>query len=189
MRVLSPISYFRAASRPELRLRRTIVFLRSTIVRPYARDFIFSIAALTAIGVSTDRSCRRLMAGSRRVTVRWSRSIRQSLNAQRVRTVPGEDHSWQAAHAEDADIARSMQTIAADETRHAALAWSIAKRAKNELDRDASRHVTAAMNETIRELEAAAWQSTHPDVVGCAGVPNAKTHRAMLRELRRNLWA
>jgi hypothetical protein len=96
--------------------------------------------------------------------------------------------SWQAAHAEDVEVARALQSIAADETRHAALAWGIANWAENKLDHAANRRVADAAAKAVRALEADATHEAHPEVVRLAGVPNAHTHRAMIRELRNHLW-
>jgi rubrerythrin len=95
--------------------------------------------------------------------------------------------TWQAAHAQDSNVARAFRSIAADETRHAALAWAIANWAENRLDRDANARIEKAMNDAIRELEAAN-HSSHPAVVKHAGLPNARTHRTMIAQLREKLW-
>jgi rubrerythrin len=97
--------------------------------------------------------------------------------------------SWQASHAEDSGVARALRSIAADETRHAALAWQIAKWAENKLDCDANARVKNAMANAIRDLEIAASVESHPAVVRRAGVPNARIHRAMIRQLACHLWS
>lgn len=96
--------------------------------------------------------------------------------------------SWQAEHAADSSIANALRPIAADETRHAALAWAIANWAKNKLDRGANARIEKAMTDAIRDLEASATNESHPTLVRQAGVPTARAHRAMIRQLRSHLW-
>jgi hypothetical protein len=61
---------------------------------------------------------------------------------------------WQAEHARDADVRAAMRSIAEDETRHAALAWSVAEWIERELDVAARARVAAAFEAamvTLRE--------------------------------------
>ncbi|MEO8878037.1 MAG: ferritin-like domain-containing protein, partial [Polyangiaceae bacterium] len=97
--------------------------------------------------------------------------------------------SWQAAHAADADIAKSMTIIAIDETRHAAHAWSIAKWSAKRLDFASNKRAAVAMQHAITELEEASSREPHTDLVRIAGVPDVRTQRAMLAALRLTLWA
>ncbi len=97
--------------------------------------------------------------------------------------------TWQAVHAEDADVAASMQAIAKDETRHAALAWGIATWAKTKLDQEARARVDEAVDSAVRELEADAARAQHPDVVRAAGVPSASAQVELIGKLRHMLWS
>lgn len=96
--------------------------------------------------------------------------------------------SWQAATAQDKAIAIAMRGISTDETRHAALAWSIAEWSMKRLDFASRQRARAAAENAIVELEAAATREPHPDLVCRAGVPDMRTQREMLRELRQQLW-
>ncbi|MEO7113359.1 MAG: ferritin-like domain-containing protein [Polyangiaceae bacterium] len=96
--------------------------------------------------------------------------------------------SWQVAHAADVEVACALRSIAADETRHAALAWEIAKWAENKLDHAANRRVADAAAKAVRALEADAMHEAHPDVVRLAGLPSSHVHRAMIGQLSANLW-
>ncbi len=96
--------------------------------------------------------------------------------------------TWQSAHAEDPAIAEAFAAIAEDETRHAALAWRLARWLETRLDRNARARVTRARRRAFRELSAAAT-ATDPDgdVARFAGVPSVRVRRRMVRELRRSL--
>lgn len=59
---------------------------------------------------------------------------------------------WQAAHATDASLQRLFARIAADETRHAALSWDVARWAEEKLDARARERVRAARARAVRSL-------------------------------------
>jgi hypothetical protein len=61
---------------------------------------------------------------------------------------------WQAAHATDASLRRSFGRIAADETRHAALSWEVARWADARIDARARARITAARSRAVRTLRA-----------------------------------
>jgi hypothetical protein len=61
---------------------------------------------------------------------------------------------WQAAHARDASLQRLFARIAADETRHAALSWELARWADDNLDSRARARVRAARARAVRSLRA-----------------------------------
>jgi hypothetical protein len=67
--------------------------------------------------------------------------------------------AWQAAHARDASRRRSFARIAADEARHAALSWAVARWAEGRLDSGARARVAAAAARAARALrkEGASW--------------------------------
>ena len=87
---------------------------------------------------------------------------------------------WQAAHAEDAEVRRAMETIADDETRHAALAWSIAAWADARLDDAARARVRAARAEAVETLRVEAGATPARALVRVAGLPEADRARAMV---------
>jgi hypothetical protein len=87
---------------------------------------------------------------------------------------------WQATHARDPHVRSCMRTIAKDELRHAALAWTIAEWAEQRLDASGRARVMAARSRALHELglqvEAAA-PSLVRDVVG---LPSCGEARALL---------
>jgi hypothetical protein len=60
--------------------------------------------------------------------------------------------TWQATHAPASDVAHAMTRIARDETRHAALAWSIARWLRPRLDVATRAHVASAMRGALAAL-------------------------------------
>ncbi|MEO8874766.1 MAG: ferritin-like domain-containing protein, partial [Polyangiaceae bacterium] len=96
---------------------------------------------------------------------------------------------YQAEHAVDHDIAAALQEIAVDETRHAALAWSVAAWANTQLDAEARKRIEAAKNQAIRDLENELTVEAHPDLVARAGVPTARAQKQLLRALQAELRA
>lgn len=96
--------------------------------------------------------------------------------------------TWQAANASDPAVAAAMIRIAKDETRHAALSWSIAAWAEGQLSPAARKRVTARGAAAVSELLKTAV--TPPlDVRRIAGLPDRATQCALLRELDRTLWS
>jgi hypothetical protein len=78
---------------------------------------------------------------------------------------------WQARHAHDPVVAAAMEPIAADETRHAELAWEVASWAEPRLSRAARRRVEAAREQALVELTNEAARPVHPLLVALAGLP------------------
>ena len=96
--------------------------------------------------------------------------------------------TWQAAHAADPGVATAMTRIAKDETRHAALSWSIASWAEGQLSPSARKRVAARGAAAVSDLLKAT--ATPPlDVRRIAGLPDRATQIALLRELDRTLWS
>jgi hypothetical protein len=60
--------------------------------------------------------------------------------------------TYQAQHATDDAIARAMTSIAADETRHAALSWAIARWSLAKLDDEAQARIAAAWTTAIDDV-------------------------------------
>jgi rubrerythrin len=91
--------------------------------------------------------------------------------------------TWQAANATDARVRRSMKRIARDETRHAALAWAVARWAESRLDRKARTRVAraraAAHRELLRDLGAELPDRERLE----AGLPSARESRAIAAKL------
>ena len=61
---------------------------------------------------------------------------------------------WQATHANEPPLQRMFARIAADETRHAALSWEVARWADAQLDTRARARVSATRTRALRALEA-----------------------------------
>ena len=97
--------------------------------------------------------------------------------------------AWQAAHAEDPRIARTMACIAADETRHAALAWAIARWMEPRLDARSRRAVLAARRAAVRTLLRETSGQLPSVLVARAGLPTAPRAAALLEELQSALWS
>lgn len=95
--------------------------------------------------------------------------------------------TWQAARAADADIARVMDVIALEETRHAALSWSVAAWLDGVLPGDDRAAVAKARAEAVDGLLAELAAPMDEALVREAGMPDADAAltlaRAMLREL------
>jgi rubrerythrin len=96
--------------------------------------------------------------------------------------------AWQAAHAGDPRIARTMARIAADETRHAALAWAIAGWMEPRLDARSRQAVLAARRRAVRTLLREVTSPSPSVLVVRAGLPAAPHARAMVEELQASLW-
>jgi hypothetical protein len=97
--------------------------------------------------------------------------------------------SWQAAHARDPLIARTMASIARDETRHAALAWAIARWVEPRLDARTRRRIVAARRRAVRTLRRQARAVVPAVLVQRAGVPASPDAAKMLDALEAALWA
>jgi hypothetical protein len=96
--------------------------------------------------------------------------------------------TWQARTAKDARVRAAMERIAADETRHAALAWDVKRWADARLPAAARRRVARAMARELGALERAV-ASEAPAGWRAAGHPSAREAQAMMASLRAALWA
>lgn len=97
--------------------------------------------------------------------------------------------TWQSSHAGDAEIARAMERIADDETRHAELAWAIAAWLDTVLDEPARGAVREARDGAVRELLRELAGETPAELVTIAGMaPTAESTR-MARHLAASLWS
>jgi hypothetical protein len=84
----------------------------------------------------------------------------------------------------DAETARTLATIAEDETRHAALSWAIARWSLAKLDRDACARMQAAWSSA---LDAVATGADSGELTRLAGLPSREERTRMAEELR-GLW-
>jgi hypothetical protein len=78
---------------------------------------------------------------------------------------------WQARTAGDPVVAAAMKRIAADETRHAELAWKVDAWAAPRLGRAARRRVAEARDNAFAELRAEVARPVPDALVGLAGLP------------------
>lgn len=96
---------------------------------------------------------------------------------------------WQREHAEDLAVREAMAVIAEDETRHAALAWSVHAWVAPRLD-DATREAVRAARERAVDALARELDAEVPAaLVRGAGLPPREVAVAMLDGLRAARWA
>jgi rubrerythrin len=93
----------------------------------------------------------------------------------------------QAARAEDPQIAAAMGAIAADEIRHAALAWSIHEWALPRLSSRARARVCALQEGALQRLRRGT-ASAPPEVARLAGLPRGATEQTLARHLAQALF-
>jgi hypothetical protein len=97
--------------------------------------------------------------------------------------------TFQASHATDARIAKTMRGIAADETRHAALAWEVAAWIEPLLSDDDRHAIAIARAEAVTKL--ARDLTIEPDsrVASLAGAPTSADCARLVGALEVQLWA
>ena len=96
--------------------------------------------------------------------------------------------TWQAAHAGDASVRASMQRIALDETRHAALSARVDAFLATKLDARARARVDRARRRAITALRMATSIEPAPELVAVTGIPSASQARALLAGLDASVW-
>jgi hypothetical protein len=92
---------------------------------------------------------------------------------------------WQARHAQDPAIASTMAPIAADELRHAELAWKVAAWAAPRLSRAARFRVIDARDRAFVELSDETALPVPPTLVALAGLPPTETAGTLVGRLSR----
>jgi hypothetical protein len=97
--------------------------------------------------------------------------------------------TWQAEAARDHRIAAAMRTIAADETRHAELAWAVHRWALTQLDRAARTRVIAELRSTARAVVESAAIAPPDELVTLAGLPPPHVSAQLADQARRALWS
>lgn len=90
---------------------------------------------------------------------------------------------WQARTARDPAMRRAMTVIAADETRHAELAWQVASWARSLLDARARRRVASARRAAQSELRAQVAAPVDASLSRDLGLPDATQAAALERAL------
>jgi hypothetical protein len=96
---------------------------------------------------------------------------------------------WQARHAQDAAAARTMRRIAEDETRHASLAWEVARWSYRKLGAAARRRVRSAGCEGVATLRNELRFQPDPSIIDTLGVPSSLDALRLHAELERALWS
>jgi hypothetical protein len=91
--------------------------------------------------------------------------------------------AWQARAAGDEAVRDALASVAPDEARHAALAWSIARWARPRLDAAARVRVDEARRAALREVRAGLEREPSVVVADRAGVPSAMRARALFDAL------
>jgi hypothetical protein len=86
---------------------------------------------------------------------------------------------WQAQHATDPELAAAMKAIAEDETRHAALAWAVARWLEPQLDRGARRILRASVRGALRALRCEV-STLPPSLAHAAGLPSRAEGAALV---------
>ncbi|HZS42043.1 MAG TPA: ferritin-like domain-containing protein [Polyangia bacterium] len=91
--------------------------------------------------------------------------------------------TWQSRTAGDPRLRALAESIAPDETRHAELAWAVARWAEPRLSAAARRRVRDARRRALAELAAAAAVEPAPILVERLGLPRARPALALARAL------
>jgi hypothetical protein len=90
---------------------------------------------------------------------------------------------WQSVHAGDAELRSAFARIAADEARHAALSWAVARWIEPRLDAAGLKRVARARRRALREIRKGAQTEPSSSLVREAGVPRAREACALLDAL------
>jgi hypothetical protein len=96
--------------------------------------------------------------------------------------------TWQAEHARDPRIRAVMRGIARDETRHAALAWRVARWSASGLDAAARRRVAKARRAAVDALEQQSDAPVDCEFMTLAGMPDRLQARALFDALLDGAW-
>jgi hypothetical protein len=95
----------------------------------------------------------------------------------------------QARSARDPEIRRVMTRIAVDETRHAALAWAIARDIEPRLDNRTRRRIASARDRAVAKLRRDMAAGVSLEVARAAGLPGPELTSRMLDELSAAIWS
>lgn len=94
----------------------------------------------------------------------------------------------QAEHASDRRVRRAMRRIAADETRHAALSWRIARWLDEQLDSRSVARLRRAQRRAVQDLRRGANDEPPRALTTIAGLPGAAEAVRLIDGLDRALW-
>ena len=95
----------------------------------------------------------------------------------------------QAMRATDPGVRMAMRSIAVDETRHAALAWAVAKWMETKLSGEARARVREARRTAVATLRDELARGAPAKLVAYAGVPARDVALQMIDALTASLWA
>jgi hypothetical protein len=94
--------------------------------------------------------------------------------------------AWQAEHALDPKVRKTMRSIAPDEARHARLAWWIDSWAQLQLNAADRGRITRARRSAVREL----WSDVPSDpTASVLGIPTGAAKGELLALLGQSVWA
>jgi len=97
--------------------------------------------------------------------------------------------TYQSKRATDPQIARLMETIAEDETRHADLAWRVAQWIDGALSDEERAHVRSAQRAAAAQLRADLHVAHDADVRDRAGMPSVPDALRLWTAAAQELWA
>jgi hypothetical protein len=98
--------------------------------------------------------------------------------------------AWrQASRAAEPELRQVFRRIARDETRHAALAWAIARWAERSLAPAARRGVARARTRALRALRRELRPAPHPELVSRLGLPSREDAAVLLSAFEQALHA
>jgi hypothetical protein len=89
---------------------------------------------------------------------------------------------WQARASQDQEVRAAMAGIAADEERHAELAWAVDAWARRRLGRSERRHLTVVRQNAAAMIAAELQQAPPPSLIRLAGLPSPVEARALFAE-------
>lgn len=95
----------------------------------------------------------------------------------------------QAERSSDRRVRAAMRRIAADETEHAALAWSVASWISTRLSPESQAEVRAAMQATIEALASDVSKTPPALLQDVCGLPSGREAAGLVDEMRAALWA
>jgi hypothetical protein len=94
----------------------------------------------------------------------------------------------QAARARSPVVRRLYARIAEDETRHAALAWDVARWTEARASSAERRRIRAALHDAVHELRESTHEPVSQELADVAGLPQPDAARVMLGALEQTLW-
>ncbi|MBL8606876.1 MAG: hypothetical protein JNL38_06130 [Myxococcales bacterium] len=97
--------------------------------------------------------------------------------------------TFQASRAADPDVADAMAEIAADETRHAALAWDVAAWLEPSLSQAERAAIAEAKRRAVAEVALSLADEPSPEARRILGLPDAGESVTILDAMTRDVWA